>query len=253
MNGTTEGRLRNLYMATSKHSNYQTPFRGLQPLLGNDLKIVKNRYEQERLSFVLSYLAPEGKTIRDIGGNTGYFSFEMIERGARFVEYVEGNTAHSEFVSEAARYLGFGDRINVINGYYSFESSVQSVDVAVVLNVLHHVGDDYGMGTDSIHGLRKEISRSLNHLAETSNVAIFQMGFNWKGDIRYPIFPGGTKSEMIDFVHESTNDRWRVVAIGIAESTDKGIKYYEMNETNIERNDDLGEFLNRPIFIMEKS
>ena len=39
--------------------------------------------------------------------------------------------------------------------------------------------------------------------------------------------------------------------IGIAESAGDKIIYNELDSKNIERQDSLGEFLNRPIFIME--
>ena len=61
----------------------------------------------------------------------------------------------------------------------------------------------------------------------------------------------GTKREIIEFVEEGTKDSWVIRNIGIAESAGDNIIYNELNSKNIERQDSLGEFRNRPIFILE--
>lgn len=37
----------------------------------------------------------EGKSVLDIGGNSGFFTFELIEKGAKKIHYYEGNKAPS--------------------------------------------------------------------------------------------------------------------------------------------------------------
>jgi len=121
----------------------------------------------------------------------------------------------------------------------------------LLLNVLHHVGDDYGDPSHSIESAKQNVLNSLSALAKRTKYLIFQLGFNWKGDILLPLFADGTKRELIEFVREGTKDSWVIRNIGIAESAGDKIIYNELDSKNIERRDSLGEFLNRPIFIME--
>lgn len=79
----------------------------------------------------------------------------------------------------------------------------------------------------------------------------FQLGFNWKGDKKFPLFEKGTKSELIDFIEHGVPDCWSIQKIGIAERTIDTVAYKELNKDNIQRDDALGEFLNRPLFIMK--
>ena len=65
------------------------------------------------------------------------------------------------------------------------------------------------------------------------------------------LFENGTKKELIDYILSGTKNDWEINYIGIAQSFQQKIQYCDLNDINIERNDDLGEFLNRPIFIMK--
>jgi len=56
---------------------------------------------------------------------------------------------------------------------------------------------------------------------------------------------------MIRFIKEGSQDNWEILNIGVAESTKVGIKYIDLNKRNIRRDDSLGEFLNRPLFILK--
>ena len=124
-------------------------------------------------------------------------------------------------------------------------------DLVLLLNVLHHVGDDYG-DKELLMGKAKEnIIKQLNSLAKIAGTLVFQMGFNWKGNIQQCLFENGTKEEMISFIKEGTKDYWRILKIGIAELKNGTIEYCDLSKENICRWDHLGEFLNRPIFIME--
>ena len=56
---------------------------------------------------------------------------------------------------------------------------------------------------------------------------------------------------MINFISEGTKEFCKIIDIGIAEKKDNLIVYASRNEKNIQRDDTLGEFLNRPIFILK--
>ena len=193
-----------------------------------------------------------GKTVLDIGGNTGFFSFEMLDHGASHVDYVEGNSDHCKFVQKAADYLQWQDRLSVKNQYYSFDdASPDAYDVGLLLNVLHHVGDDYGNNSINMQQSRIRILEQLNLMASVCKTLVFQLGFNWKGNRNICLFPNGTKKEMIDFITQGIQGHWDIERIAVPVKTESGIVYQELNDKNILRDDSLGEFLNRPLFILK--
>ena len=244
--------LKVLYAKNSKHSNYQILSKRLSALIASDQIEVKSRYELERLNYVLDKVSLVGKSVLDIGGNTGYFTFEAIQAGAKSAHHYEGNAEHSEFVATASKVLGCDAKVAVTNGYFSFEDqSTSKYDVAFLLNVLHHVGDDYGDAKQSIEDARKKIGEQLVSMAKIADTLVFQLGFCWKGNRETGLFENGTKKELIDFVISVSSGVYRMHSIGIPVRRDGIVSYEELDAENIERDDSLGEFLNRPLFVMK--
>lgn len=247
-----ENKLRELYHETSKHSNYQIVASTLEKFISNKNIDVSSRNEKERLKYFLENVDIKDKKILDIGGNTGYFTFELLNHGASDASYYEGNKAHALFVKEAAKTLKIEDRIDVYDEYFLFDDTqVGKYNVIFLLNVLHHVGDDYGDDALSKEKALETITKSLQSLASKAETLVFQLGFNWKGNRNLPLFEYGTKREMIDFVEEGIKNHFTIETIGIAEKEGEMVVYNRLNESNIQRFDDLGEFLNRPIFILK--
>ncbi len=247
-------KLVSLYAQNSKHSNYQILPGKLAEILGDNAIDVLSRYERERLNFILENMAIAGKSVLDIGGNTGFFTFEAIEAGARSVHHFEGNSEHSDFVNTAAEVLGCSDRVEVTSAYYEFTGEDhRKYDVVFLLNVLHHLGDDFGGGKATVEGAKTEMALCLNRMAAVSDLLVFQLGFCWKGDRNSLMFPGGTKKELIDFVAKTTEGNWGIDKVGVpVRSNDGGISYEFLDESNSSRDDSMGEFLNRPLFILRK-
>lgn len=242
------------YSNKSKHSNYQVLPTVLRELVGVSDIQTRTRHEEERLEYILNNVSTEGKTIIDIGGNTGYFVFELLDAGAKSVCLYEGNAEHAKFVELARNALGVNkERLEVISGYFPFSDVTETgnYDIGVLLNVLHHIGDDYGDSSLSIEHAKVEILKQLRFMRKKVNTLVFQLGFCWQGNPSSLLFENGTKKEMIDYIQEGVKGTWRVKAIGIAEKNSEGIKYNDLNNENIERDDSLGEFLNRPLFILE--
>ncbi len=246
-------RLEYLYNLVSKHSQYQILATPIRRLISEQSVKTHSRFEQERLNFILDRISPNEMTIADIGGNTGFFTFEFLYRGAKSALFIEGNNDHCAFVQEAVDALGWQDRVKVHPHYINFDSylSIISVETCLLLNVLHHVGDDYGDQIRSIDLAKESIAKSLNRMALCTKNLVFQLGFNWKGNIHFPLFENGTKSEVIQFVESESKTNWIIKDVGIAEKSDTGIVYEDLNSTNIQRQDSLGEFLNRPLFILQ--
>lgn len=241
-----------LYQNQSKHSNYQVLSNRLSQIIGGDNIEVQSRHEVERLKYILQNVCVKNKNILDIGGNSGFFSFEMIDNGAKRVHYYEGNKSHAEFVRLSSKVLCVEENIEITDKYFSFNDILsENFDITLLLNVLHHVGDDYGDKKITIQNAKQTIVNQINNLAETTEILIFQLGFNWKGKVGLCLFENGTKKEMIDFISEGIKNNWKIIKVGIAEKDDNNIIYNDINNKNIDRNDSLGEFLNRPIFIMK--
>lgn len=242
-------RLKWLYNQTSKHSNYQVLPEVLSNIIGKDL-VVRSRFEKERLEYINKNLDIRDKRILDIGGNTGFFTIQSIMDGAKHVDYYEGNKVHADFVQNACELIGIDQKVTVFAEYYDFEQE-KKYDLVYNLNVLHHMGDDFGAGKDKTR-VKKDIIDTINGMATTTKTMVFQLGFNWKGNPKECLFADGTKKELIDYIQKGTRDFWKIRHIGIAEKGKDGkIVYKELDDNNIRRQDDLGEFLNRPLFIME--
>lgn len=242
-------KLRKMYAKSSKHSNYQVLASELQRYLADDEIEVKSRNENIRLDYFLKYIDVKDKNVLDIGGNTGYFTFEFLKNGASFLEYYEGNQEHAEFVQLASEVLGYDDSMKVYNQYYNFDQD-KKYDVVLLLNVLHHLGDDFGDDKISKEKALETIIEHIKAIAKQTDILVFQLGFNWKGDRNLPLFENGTKKELIDFITFNLKDEFEILHIGVAEEQDGEIVYKDLNDINIQRVDRLGEFLNRPIFIM---
>ncbi len=244
--------LKRLYKNQSKHSSYQILSNRLSALLNWKELNIKTRYESERLSFIIKNIDIYRKTILDIGGNTGYFSFELIENGAKYIHYYEGNKIHSDFVKLASSILNVESQIHISNKYYSVKDKLIGIyDIVLLLNILHHIGDDFGPKKITIEEAKKEILLILNSLSQRTIWLVFQMGFNWKGDKNLGLFKNGTKAELIEFIERGTKNNWEITRIGIPERINDNITYCEMNSINLKRDDTIGEFLNRPIFILK--
>ena len=244
-------KLVDLYQQSSKHSNYQILPDALQAIIPSNLVDTQSRYERERIVFVQKHVDFGNQRVLDIGANTGYFTFESLALGARDVTCFEGNPHHAMFLEHASTILD--KPVKVVNDYLDVEHDIpgQPFDIVLLFNVLHHFGDDFGDNNTSMQQARAKIQSSIRALATKTNLLVLQIGFCWKGDRNFVLFGEGTKAELIDFVRQATKGFWHEQAIGVAEGTRQDAAYAELSDTNIARRDDLGEFLNRPIFILQ--
>ncbi|MGQ9472614.1 MAG: hypothetical protein ACUVQZ_01885 [Candidatus Caldatribacteriaceae bacterium] len=244
-------RLINLYKVTGKHGQYQSISSLLEPFLGGYCSATKPRFEKERMQFILKFIDPTGESVLDIGGNVGFFSFEMIACGAKSVTYYESNEACAEFVKTAVKLLGLESRIDIRERGFPFEKTPRELyTLTLLLNVLHHIGDDFDQKVGDPSEAKSLILHYLNGLSKITKFLVFQMGFCWKGNVNFLLFPKGTKEEMIRYLVEGVSDFWTIETIGVPEKRGIDIVYSPLNSKNILRDDNLGEFLNRPLFIL---
>lgn len=248
-------RLRQLYEEGSKHSSYQV----LSPLVSNlglsQPPISQPRYERERFAFIEKHLDFTGKQVGDIGGNTGFFTFEALRKNAAYARYFEGNQAHARFVRECGELAGVEDRLCVSPGYFDFKKARgegAAFDILFLLNVLHHCGDDYNQTVNTIEKIRESIVESLETLSHVTRTLVFQLGYCWKGDRNAPpLFANGSKGEQIALIESSLAAHWRIESIGIARKEGERVTYLPPDEEGLKRVDAWGEFLNRPLMILQ--
>jgi 2-polyprenyl-3-methyl-5-hydroxy-6-metoxy-1,4-benzoquinol methylase len=117
------------------------------------------------------------KHVLDIGGNTGFFTFEAIKEGAAHVDYFEGNHTHADFVQVAAKVLNVYEKVSIHPEYYLFEKQPEKYDIILNLNVIHHFADDFKAGKGKKEA-KMEMILCINTLAEEADFLIFQMRFN---------------------------------------------------------------------------
>lgn len=241
--------LQALYRETSKHSNYQLVHPMLAAAFGSAEQLPAGKRETERQRYFESVLHLDGQRVLDIGANTGYFSFAALASGATSVVCYEGNPQHAQFIEAGALALGLGERLKVQARYYDFSANEEEqADITYCLNVLHHLGDDFGDPTLTLAQARLRMLQCLNRLSAVTGTLVLQLGFNWKGDIRFPLFEGGQKAALIDFVRHGIDRTWALEAVVVPNP--QSLAYEPVSLANIARNDALGEFMNRPIFVL---
>jgi len=76
----TKNELIKLLNNSSKHSNYQILPKFLNKYIDINQKNINSRFENERFEYLNKNLSLNNKTILDIGGNTGYFTFKCFEK-----------------------------------------------------------------------------------------------------------------------------------------------------------------------------
>jgi len=255
MSTPTRQDLRNLYLQRSKHASYQLVHPLVAPHMPAGDGLPAGKLEVERQAYFERTLTLKDARVLDIGANTGYFSFGALQSGASHVTCYEGNLDHAAFVAYAAEMAGLADRLTMHACYFDFQQPFdQSIDLLIdapfdvtyCLNVLHHLGDDFGDHALDMSAARTQMLRCLNDLAAITRTLMLQLGFNWKGDIRYPLFEGGEKAALIDFVTGGSAAHWRLDEVTVPDPVSR--IYEPVSAANLPRNNRIGEFMNRPLF-----
>lgn len=227
------------------------PERFNAPLAGTGQECRYVFHERERLAFFSRHVDIAGRRCIDIGCSTGYFLFSLLDAGAGSVVGYEGRKSSGELVRALIATSGEQQRFEFFNEFFQFGIGEERYDVGLLLNVLHHLGGDYGNGALDMAQAKQHFMEQLNRMSTQVGTLVFQLGFNWKGDRRLGLFEHGSKAELIEFVRGGTEGHWDIAAIGIPEKDAAGgISYQPLDECNIARDDSLGEFLNRPLFVL---
>jgi hypothetical protein len=239
-------KIKNLYNSISKHSHYQLLPKSVEKIVGNVFQEIK-RYEYERFDYIKDNINLKNSSILDIGSNTGFFTISSIENGAKNATAYEGNEQHSLFLNSIANEFKFD--VDVISEYfYNTDNLDKNFDITFLLNVVHHLGDDFESNDIDMITAKSKMIDMINDISKVTRYLVFQMGYCWKGNKELLLFENGSKTEVIDFIKTNTADYWDIEQIGIF---DKNLKYENINTTNIDKFIEFGEFGNRPLFILK--
>lgn len=244
-------KLKALVHKQSKHSDYQALHPWISSIVPKDDYRPSGKVESQRQNYMNTRYDFSRKKILDIGANTGYFSFGALQAGAAHVVAYEGNPEHAEFIAEAGKIIDLQDKLSVRSTYFDFSALTSEIfDAGLCLNVLHHLGDDFGDPSLNVDEAKREITAAIQALNQSCDTLWFQIGFNWRGDKTTPLFNTGTKQELINFVENACKNSWNIENIGIFNPETS--LYEPSTPALLQRFDVLGEFLNRPIFLMKK-
>ena len=241
--------LSDILFTSSKHSHYQE----IHPVVASKLAIPKEYQprkllEKERESFLNKHVNFNERIVCDIGANTGYFSIAALESGAAKVDAYEGNSQHADFIRKCSSLLGLTEKLCVEDRYVEFDPyDIPHYDVTICFNVLHHIGDDFRNEVQAVEATQA-MGRALRNIVINSKTVIFQMGYNWKGNPSLPLTQSGTKQDIIDIVHESLAGIEVDIITGCF--TPESGSYEIAHGANLMRRNELGEFRNRPLFVI---
>lgn len=246
-------RLHSLYVQDGKHAGYQALSPRLREYFPKELTFNSSRYEPERFAFINQTLDFEGMKVLDVGANAGFFTFEALDLGAESVVAYEGDAALGEFLELAVDLLGLEGRAQVYRTYFEppGQTPEPKFDVALLMNVLHHLGADFGNSAIDKKDVLDVVGHYVQRMSSVSRYLVFQLGYCWKGDRNSLLFPHGTKQEQIDFVNSVCAGYWKILSLGIPCGDSGRIEYLPPENCNLRRVDQLGEFLNRPLFVMQ--
>lgn len=225
----------------------------LEQFLGGELLEVESKsktLDKQRYQFMRDIFRSINGRILDIGANSGYFSLGYCVDDNCIVDAFEGEIVYVEYLKMMSDILNLDDRLRVYGENYNFQQKpTQKYDLTLCLNVLHHIGRYFDGEINCAEDAKLRMTEYLSNLAESSSHLFFQIGFNWKGDMRLPIFKNGSKNEMIEYVSEVSQSSWSIERIGIFDPSLND--YVEPKESDMLRNDAIGEFANRPLFFMK--
>lgn len=249
------------YYDDSKHSVYQSMPEFVQKELGIAIEINQEwRGDVERYNYITSHFDFNGKSILDIGANSGYFSLNLAKHFGKQVIVYEPNRNHCEIVETIAKHFAVNNIIVFQKGVGIEDlPDIEKSDIVLHLNVLHHAGVDFDTNdVRNIPELKHYIANYLAILKDKTHHLIFQMGYNWGGNKKTPIFDRINGYELIHFFIETcSQNNWEVKKIGLAMKENQKISYknmqapfdFEMINQIISKQTELSEFYKRPIFI----
>lgn len=235
--------LSGLYYDQSKHSVYQTLPRFVEEAFSFNFAIDQQwRGDQVRMDYLEQLLEWTGKSVIDIGANTGYFALNLAHDHDCRVTCIEANPSHCLLIERIAEHFQM-QGVHVVNQAVGVgqAASLPKADVALLFNVLHHAGHDF----DQEHvrnpaEVEEYCVQYLGALRQHVNNLVFQMGYNWGGDKSRPIVAVADTRGF--FAYQSrilARAGWRIERAGMAFRDSVGIAYHDLELTALARQESL--------------
>ena len=271
-------KLEALYNDGSKHSRYQNIPEFVRNELGYTETIDENwRGDTARfrsLNQLVSFGG--GKSIGEIGANTGFFTLSLAHAhpDSTFYAY-EINPTHAAFIADIADSF---DMKNVVVKAQGVDmegiAAMERHDVLLNYNVLHHAGVDFdGDKLAQASDFEAYATEYLRRLSFQTRCMVFQIGSNWGGNKQKPLVPLDDDAEKLALnARLFKNAGWEIRSICLHTRREGVLDYTTVSPELIDRLNacpigtekaliqeriDLtefpgfSEFYRRPIFIVE--
>ena len=204
--------------------------------------------DEERWSIINANLMDSDVECLDIGSNIGFFSMLLAKSGRRCDSF-ESDDGYATFIRHFSKELHLEDHLSCHSCVFNFSEVESNYDIGLCLNVLHHNGRYFDEEVGSIDQAKKGIKSNLAELSTCVRRLWFQLGFNWKGDPKLPLFASGSKAEMIEFVRGACSSVFDIQGIWVFDP--RSSRYLPCFADLLQRYDDHGEFANRPLFLLK--
>ncbi|HET9570527.1 MAG TPA: hypothetical protein VFP20_03845 [Bacteroidales bacterium] len=229
-------RLTELYNDGSKHSRYQNIPDFVKKELEYTETIDENwRGDTARFNYLKAHtLFGQGKSIGEIGANTGFFILSLAHENPDSAFYAyEINPTHAGFIAEIAD--SFQMKNVTVNPLGIDMDGIQKMavhDILLNYNVLHHAGVDFD--TNRIESVEKYETYAVEYLTKLrakTHQMIFQMGYNWGGNKLKPIVPLQDDAEKMAFTLRIFKKAgWKVQDIALHTRVNKVLKYQALSQ-----------------------
>lgn len=211
--------------------------------------------DKQRAAFMFEHHDVRGQRVLDIGANQGYLTVEAALRGARRVDAFESNDVDGMFLSQAARWLPGLESVTAYPVNYDFnQANPDRWDCVICLNVLHHIGRYFDTHVHDLTEAKALLGQHLQRLLSPGACVWLQLGYNWQGNTERPLFENGTKREMTGFLADLIKPYARLAVIGIYNprtQSYKRVREGDQDQSLWQRFDSLGEFGNRPLYLIQ--
>jgi SAM-dependent methyltransferase len=204
----TKDSLLNLWHSTGKHGVYQQ----LPDFLSADFGVkapVDERWrgDRTRLDYLRTRMDFKGLRVTDIGANTGFFSLTLAHDLGAQVTAIEPDPANRDFLREVARAYDLSEMgVSDDPVTLSTVGQLPTADMVLLLNVLHHAGDDFD---STVVRTREDmpgyLTQYLTALAGTTRRMVFQLGYNWHGNKATPLVPVREPLAMLGYLEPIFN------------------------------------------------
>lgn len=217
----TKEELLDRYMHSGKHACYQPLPSFVVESLGVDVPVNPRwRADHGRLDYLRAHFYFSGQKVLDVGANTGLFATTLAHEypDSHCVAW-EIDASSAAFIRTLAVEFGLGNLEveQTALDYRVAQDMPAYFDTLLLFNVLHHAGVDFDAAeVPDRQALQDYMRRFLAALRPSAGCLLYQMGFNWGGDVGQPVAGRNALLEKLDYVAAALQGTgWRVEHVGL--------------------------------------